>query len=320
MPRDPRQFLHDSRPDIIAVVGPTASGKTALAIDIAEALDTEIVSADSMQFYRGMEIGSGAPSADELARVRHHFVSFLDPGETMSAGRFESIARPVIDRLNAEGRVAIVVGGSGLYIRALIDGLIDGPSASGDLRARLAERAESVGAEAMYRDLVAIDPAYAAQIDPNDLRRIVRALEVYELTGKAFSAHHAEQQPIRAPLECLQIAIDWPRAELYERINRRVEAMFASGFVEEVETLLRGGQEANLLRLRALGYREIIRHLRGGRSREETVELIKQQTRRYAKRQLTWFRADTRIEWISPAEAETFAQRFEHAAKHGGVQ
>lgn len=297
-------------PQVIAVVGPTASGKTGLAIALAEALETEIISADSMQIYRGMAIGTDAPTPAQLARVRHHFVGFLDPSEAMSAGRFEELARPVVDRLNAEGKVAVVVGGSGLYIRALIDGLFRGPSASEEVRGRLAQRAETEGIDALYRELSTVDTAYAETIGQQDLRRIVRALEVYELTGKPFSELHADQPRESGGLVAQQVAIDWPRETLYQRIDARVEAMMEAGFVEEVKHLLEQGHEAELERLRTIGYREIAAYLKGEHELEHAVEQMKQQTRRYAKRQLTWFRADDRIEWITPDECKSFVFRM----------
>jgi len=283
---------------IIAIVGPTASGKTDVAIELAAALHTEILSADSMQFYRGMEIGTGQPTPAQLARVKHHFIGHLSPEAFMSAAEFSEAARPVVARLNAAGKPAVVCGGSGLYIRALIDGLFEGPGRSCDIRQRLHAQADAGEMHALYAQLQTIDPAYAATVYPTDLRRIVRALEVHELTGKPLSAHHAEQQAEAEPFDTAQFGLDWPREILYERVNRRVEAMFATGLVEEVKTLQKSGNETHMERLKSLGYREVLAHLRGQATLPETISAIQMNHRRYAKRQLTWFRRDTRIHWI----------------------
>lgn len=287
---------------VVAVVGPTASGKTSLALDLAERLDTEIVSADSMQVYQGMEIGTAAPTAEERARVPHHLVSFLDPRDHFSAGDFQRSAREVVSRLNAQGKPAVVVGGSGLYLRALIDGLFPGPTKDEAVRERLHREADELGVESLYRRLVEIDPEYARVILPGDLRRIVRALEVYELTGTPLSTLHREHREAAEPLEAVQVALDLPRAELYTRIDARVEAMVKVGFLDEVRALLDRGYEDRLLKLRSLGYREMTAHLKGELSFDEAFDLMKRNTRRFAKRQLVWFRPDPRIHWL-PAGA-----------------
>jgi len=283
---------------ILAVVGPTASGKTALAIELAERLDTEIISADSMQVYRGMEIGTGAPSPEELARVKHHFVGFLDPGTLFSAGEFERVARPLVETLNRQGKTAVVVGGSGLYVRALLDGLFDGPGADEAIRERLHAKAEAIGAAGMHARLTQIDLAYAAQIKPTDLKRIVRALEVYEITGTPLSVLHAEHQAAHPAFSSVQMLIDWPRAVLYERINARVDQMMAQGFIDEVRRLDAQGYAPHLRRLRSLGYAEFLAYIHGEKSLGEATERMKKVTRNFAKRQLTWFRADKRVSWL----------------------
>ncbi len=286
---------------LVVVVGPTASGKTALAIELAERLQTEIISADSMQFYRGMEIGTGAPTPEQLARVRHHFVAFLDPSEDFSAGAFEQQAREIVAELNARGKIAVAVGGSGLYISALIDGLFPGPGKDESIRRRLQDQAEEGGVPDLYARLRQVDPGYAEIINPNDLRRIVRALEVFEITGTPLSVLHREHRDSIIPLDAVQVALDYPREELYARIDARVDRMIEEGLLDEVRSLVDGGYADALERLRSLGYREMMNHLRGESSLEEAVELMKRNTRRYAKRQFTWFRGDPRIHWLSPA-------------------
>ena len=291
---------------VLAVVGPTGSGKTALAVAVAEHLDTEIVSADSMQFYRGMEIGTGAPNAEELARVTHHFVGHLEPSEEMSAGAFEISARAVVADLNARGKTAVVVGGSGLYVQALIDGLFDGPGKAPAIRERLEAEAEVHGPEDLYARLEAVDPEYARRIEPGDLRRIVRALEVYEVSGRPISELYLEQQGRSKALDAVQVALDWPRDMLYERIDARVDAMLEAGFVDEVARLIERGYGAHITRLRSIGYREIAAHLNGECTLDEAVESMKMFTRRYAKRQLTWFRGDSRVHWLKASETAAF--------------
>lgn len=283
---------------IVAVVGPTASGKSALAVALAERLHSEIISADSMQFYRHMTIGTGAPTAEQRRRVPHHFVEFLDPSEDFSAGAFQLAARECAAAINATGRPAIVAGGSGLYVQAVIDGLFDGPPKQPAVRKRLHQEAARDGKPALYARLTEIDPGYAAIINPGDLVRIVRALEVYEVTGVPLSLLHAEHRRQVQSLEAVQVGLDWPREVLYERINRRVDAMLDEGLVDEVRWLLEHGYEKDLHRLRSLGYREMAAHLKGECPLEEAVQQMKQNTRRFAKRQLGWFRADKRIHWI----------------------
>jgi len=284
--------------DAIAVVGPTASGKTGLAIALAERLGTEIVSADSMQVYKGMEIGSAAPTLEEQARVKHHFVSFLDPSEHYSAAQFSDDARAVIAGLTAQGKTAVIVGGSGLYIRALLDGLFTGPSRDDTFREALRQEAEEVGVPALYERLQRVDPEFAASIHPNDMRRIERGLEVYELSGRPLSDYHREHREKVAPLDAVQVAPDWPRSTLYDRINARVWNMVEAGFVDEVRRLIDTGHEHDLKRLRSRGHPEMAAHVRGECSLDEAVALVQRNTRRLAKRQLSWFRRDDRIHWL----------------------
>jgi tRNA dimethylallyltransferase len=295
---------------IIAVVGPTASGKTALAIALAEHLGTEIISADAMQFYRGMEIGTAAPTPAERARVPHHFVSFLDPGQLMAAGAYESLARERIAALHAQGKPVVVVGGSGLYLSALIDGLFHGPKRQPEIREHLKAEAREKGNAYLFARLQEADPDYAASLSSeNDLVRIIRALEVCETTGQPFTRLHREHRDQAEPMDALFVALEWDRAQLYERINRRVDRMVEYGWVDEVRTLIDQGYGPHLERLKALGYREIAAHLRGEQSLEAAMEATKMHHRRYAKRQISWFCADARVHWI-PAIPETPVSAF----------
>ncbi len=307
-------------PRIIAVTGPTASGKTALAIELAERLHAEIISADSMQVYKGMEIGSAAPTPEERARVPHHLVSFLEPGAPYSAGMFERKARAIIDDLARRGHETVVVaGGSGLYLRALLEGLFPGPERDDVIRARLQDEAEAVGAPALFAQLERVDPDYAATIHPNDLRRIIRAIEVHELTGRPFSAWRREHRATATSMQAVSIAIDHPRDVLYDRINRRVDAMIERGFVDEVQRLLDAGHARHIDHLRALGYREFAACLCGEGGCEEAVETMKRNTRRFAKRQLTWFRADPKIRWLKGTPEKTPSEYVRELEDQGVV-
>lgn len=285
---------------LLAVVGPTASGKTALAIALARYLETEILSADSMQFYRGMEIGTAAPTPREQAQIPHHFVSFINPDEEMAAGQYEKFAREQAATLAAKGKAAVIAGGSGLYVNAVIDGLFPGPQRDETIRKQIVEAAARLGNDAMHARLRAVDPAYAATLtSANDLVRIVRALEVHALTGRRFSDFHAEHQAAATPLPAVRIGLDHDREVLYARIDRRVAQMIDEGWKREVEALLDAGYEKDLYRLKALGFREMADHLRGAQSLDEVIVKTQQHHRRYAKRQLTWFRNTPGVHWLT---------------------
>jgi tRNA dimethylallyltransferase len=300
----------------IAVVGPTGSGKTSLALELAERLQTEILSADSMQFYRGMEIGCATPTAEEQKRVRHHFVSFLNPDEDMAAGKYEGLARQKACELLEQGAVPILCGGSGLYVNAFKEGLFPGPARDQQIRDRLRARAREEGTGGLYAQLQECDPDYAARLtSPNDLVRIVRALEVFELTGRPFSQWHEEHRQQTDSWEVFQVALDWDRAVLYERINERVQQMMDAGWLAETQALLDNGYEADIYRLKALGYREMVACLRGEQSIEEATEATRQHHRRYAKKQLTWFRADDGVHWLPCVPGEKIEVLADRALK-----
>jgi len=282
---------------LIAVAGPTASGKSALAIAAAMALDGEIVNCDSMQLYRRLDIGTAKPSAEERALVPHHLYDVLEPDEVYSAGRYMIEARQVCVEIASRGRVPVVVGGTGLYLGALLDGVFEGPGRSEALRNRLHRIADRKGTPWLHRFLQRRDPAAATKIQPADRIRIVRALEIYLATGQPITS----LQPHREPLEGFQIVklgLNLPRSELYARINRRVDRMFESGLVEEVEGLLRQGFQPDIKGFEALGYRHVVSLLGGWMTIEEARERTARDTRRYAKRQLTWFRRDPEMHWI----------------------
>ena len=294
---------------IIVIVGPTAVGKTAVSVEVAEHLATEIVSADALQMYRFMDIGTGKPSAQDRARVPHHMVDILDPDERFSAADFAARARAIIDVLHARGMVPLVVGGSGLYVRGIMEGFFLGNGADWVLRKELEEEAAIRGVEHLHRELAKADPEAAARIHPHDLRRIVRALEVLRRSRQPISAL---QQAHSAAARCYPaagIGLDRERLELYRRIEERVDAMMAAGWLEEVRALKARGYAADLVAMQAIGYRQLFAHLEGRSSLQDAVQEIKRETRRYAKRQLTWFRHMAGVRWINlsafraPAEA-----------------
>ncbi|MDZ7372777.1 MAG: tRNA (adenosine(37)-N6)-dimethylallyltransferase MiaA [candidate division KSB1 bacterium] len=285
------------------LVGPTAVGKTALSLLLAEAMEAEIVSADSRQVYRYMDIGTAKPRPEDRRRVPHHFIDVRDPDEYYSAGQFGREAREKIQQLLGQGRLPLVVGGSGFYLRALFDGLFEPRISDPEVKERIRDRIRREGLPAVYAYLCRVDPEAAGRIHPNDEQRIVRALEVYEIAGEPMS-HFFAQKPAPAPFGAIWIGLERPREELYHRIDRRVEEMFAAGLVEEVRQLLERGYTADLNALRTVGYREVIGYLQGEFTLDRAVYLVKRNSRRYAKRQLTWFRRDQRIHWV-PAEEET---------------
>jgi tRNA dimethylallyltransferase len=288
-------------PRLIAVVGPTAAGKTALGIRIAERLGGEVISCDSQQVYRGMDIGTGKATAEERARVSHHLLDVVDPDQAMTAARYVELADAAIADVVARGRSPVLCGGTGLYYRSLLYGLFSGPAADEALRARLDEEAEVRGVESLWARLAAVDPEASTRIDRRDRVRLIRALEVFELTGVPISRHQKEhdhrRRPLRYPVRA--VGLGPPRAALGERIDVRVEAMVASGLVDEVRALNARGYACSLRAFSAIGYREICSYLHGKYPLEEAARKIKQATRRYARRQLAWFRAEPTVTWYT---------------------
>jgi tRNA dimethylallyltransferase len=286
---------------VIALVGPTASGKTPVSLSLAKRIPLEIISADSRQFYRGLDIGTAKPSAEELAAAPHHFIDILSPAENYSAGAFGEEGRRSIEEIFSRGHIPIVVGGSGLYVRSLLDGLFEGPGADPDLRAMLEQRLHAGGIDGLVEQLRALDPDSAARIDPTKPRRIIRALEVCITTGKPMSRLHAEQKP-ELRFATLRVGLLWERKALYARIERRCDEMLAHGLLDEIDALRAKGYDRRMNALNTVGYAEGFSFRDGEISREEMVRLFKQNTRRYAKRQMTWFRADEQIRWIEVRE------------------
>ncbi len=287
---------------ILIICGPTASGKSELALRLARELDAEIVNADSMQVYTGLDIGTAKPTRQQRALVPHHLIDIVPPDALFSAADFADAADQVIRDILDRGKRVIVAGGTGLYIRALLKGLVDSPGGAGEIRAELQEEAGRVGNQAMLERLRLVDPELAAGLHPNNLVRIIRALEVQQLTGIPLSRHHQEHAFAARRYESLQIGISVERALLYRRIEERVERMLNEGLLDEVKGLLSSGFGRELKAMRSIGYKEAAAFLSGEISLPEAAGLIKRDTRRYAKRQLTWFKADPDILWFEYPE------------------
>lgn len=286
-----------TRPQVVAVLGPTASGKSDLGLALAQQLEGEIVCCDSMQVYRGLNIGTGKPTADEQALVPHHLLDVANPDENFHAGAWAKRAQQIVVEISSRGRLPVIVGGTGLYFRALTQGLFEAPAPSPQIRARHRVEAQEGGVPALHARLAAIDPQAAAKISPTDLVRTSRALEVYEQTGIPITVHWQRAQP-PIPLRCHRIVFDRPLPMLRALIDKRVDAMMAAGFLEEVQSLRSAGY-APARALQGLGYKELGQHLDGVWSLEVAVAEIKKNTAAYARRQRTWFRAETPDSTIS---------------------
>ncbi|PWB62665.1 MAG: tRNA (adenosine(37)-N6)-dimethylallyltransferase MiaA [Deltaproteobacteria bacterium] len=298
---------------LLVLSGPTASGKTSLALFLARILPLEIINADSLQVYRGMDIGTAKPSLEERREVPHHLVDVADPDEEYNAGRFVAGADAAIRGIRGRGRFPLVAGGTGLYIRALLRGLDPLPKDDA-VRARLARRWEEEGGEALFSELRRVDPVSAAAVHPSDRVRVLRALEIAEIAGAPPSALKRQREGASADSRILFLAISADRERLYRRIEARVDGMFRKGLVDEVRGLLSRGYSPVLKPMKALGYRHVVSHLHGGVPLPAAVEAMKRDTRRYAKRQITWLRGEPEAVWIDPdGGPETAA---EMARKH----
>lgn len=299
-------------PEALFLVGPTASGKSEIAFELAQRVQGEIISADSMQVYRGVPLLTQQPSLRCQERVPHHCIAVRDPAEAWSAAAFRAAALPLIDEIRRRGRVPLIIGGTGLYVRALLDGLCEAPSAQPLVRERLLGETRTLGAGAVHARLAAVDPVAAGRIHPHDVRRIIRALEVYEVTGEPLSRRWERQSPGAFPYRFMMLGLDRPRPELHARINARVERMFAEGVVDEVRAL--AAAPLSHVARQMLGLLVILEHLAGRLSREDTVALVQQHTRQYARRQLIWFRRDARVRWV-PCGQRTPADIAQHLSR-----
>ena len=283
---------------IICIAGPTASGKTALAVELARELNGEVVSCDSMQVYRRMDIGTAKPSMEERQGIVHHMIDVAEPDEDFSVSRYCAMAGPIVDDIVARGKTAIIAGGTGLYMDSLIRGNEFAPFPSTGVRERLEAQADKDGMEAMVNWLRSVDPEAADRCF--DRKRILRALEVYLETGETITEHNRKTQAIPPKYSPLWLGLDFAdRAELYSRIDLRVDIMLKQGLVEEIEALLASGIPAKCTAMQAIGYKEFVAALNGEGTVEEAAEAVKQSSRRYAKRQLTWFRRNKNMHWLT---------------------
>jgi tRNA dimethylallyltransferase len=299
------------KPLIPCLIGPTAVGKSAVALALAQRHGWEIISADSRQIYRHLDIGTAKPTLAERAVAPHHFIDIRDPNEIYSAGEFAREARATIAGIMSRGATPLVVGGSGLYIRALSEGFFEPPVSNRRLQRQLKLRARREGGEALHEELARVDKATAARLHPHDVHRIVRALEVYYCSGKPL-AEYWKNEPSRQPYEFHFTGLTMPRPQLYARIDRRVDAMLEQGLVDECKELLKMGYDPELNALQTVGYKEVFAFLNEEISEEQMIEQIKQHTRQYAKRQMTWFRKNPNPHWLEVAandSSENVAQK-----------
>lgn len=301
---------------VLAIIGPTAIGKTTVGIELARKLNGEIVSCDSRQIYKLMDIGTAKPTNEEQAQAVHHLIDIVYPDERFSAGLYEKKATEVINNIFIRQKLPIIVGGSGLYLRALESGLFQGPPADEKIREDLRKEKQRVGLENLFHKLENVDPKTSEKISPTDEIRIIRGLEVYELSGKPISEWREKGQYGDKSLNFIKFGLNWERKALYQRINMRVDKMMEVGFLQEVKNLIAKNYSFQLPALRTFGYLDMEAYLNGKISLEKALENFKQGTRNYAKRQLTWFRADNKIEWIDIEQenpVERILGKFEQA-------
>lgn len=291
-------------PKIIVICGPTGIGKTSTAIQLSQEFSGEIVSADSMQIYREMDIGTAKPTKTELERVPHHMINIVHPDEPFDAAAFTKMADSVILSLIQKSRLPFITGGTGLYIKALIHGLFRTRPADTGVISRFRKESDQFGSAALHKQLAECDPQAAARIHPNDAFRIIRALEIFEATGKPISVYHDLHRFSEKKYHALKIGLSCERETLYDRINQRVDRMLDQGLLGEVEQLLKKGYSTDLKSMQSLGYRHMAEYLTGKITWDEAVNTMKRDTRRYAKRQLTWFKADPEIRWYTKDRVE----------------
>lgn len=292
------------KPKVVVIVGPTASGKTAVSIELAKKINGEIISADSMQIYKYMDIGTAKPTLDEMQGIKHYMLDVVMPDETFNVAKYKSMAESAIEEILKKGKVPIIVGGTGLYINTLVDG-IEFADVPGDeeYRNELIEKGYREGAMSIYKELAKVDSESAKKIDPNNIRRVARALEIYKVTGKTKTQLDIESRK-EVKYDYRLFGMEWNRETLYNRIDLRVDKMIEAGLIDEVRNVTEKFKISNTA-VQGLGYKEVIEYLNGNISYEEMIEKLKLETRHYAKRQLTWFRRDKRIKWIKPDENAT---------------
>jgi len=294
--------MTDYRPKTVVITGPTASGKSSLAIYLAQHFEGEIVNADSMQVYRGMDVGTAKPTIVERMGIPHHLLDVADPDEDFNAAIYRALAIPLIKEISSRNRACFVVGGTGLYIRTLLGGLLKCPPRDSDLREELNREWEEHGTVFLHERLQKIDPESAKKIHPHDKVRIIRALEIIRLTNQRLSSLIRKHSFKDRPFHALKICLQMDRKQLYDRINQRSLDMIEAGLVAEIETLLRKGYSSELKPMKSIGYRHILQFLEGICELDDAVRQLQTDTRRYAKRQLTWFRADPEMAWMDPGD------------------
>ena len=301
---------------LLVICGPTASGKTALAVALAKATGGEVVSADSMQIYRRMDIGTAKPTAEEMDGVPHHMLDVADPGEDYSVARYVADATACVEDILSRGKLPIVAGGTGLYIDNLLAGR-EFAAFTGQWRQKLQDRAQREGIEVLYRELEQVDPQRAAKLHLADEKRIIRALEVWHETGETITEHDRRTAALPPRYEAVRIGLTFAdRADMWERIDRRVDQMMATGLVEEVEDLLSSGVPESCTAMQAIGYKEMVAALREGRAVAEAAEEIKLRSRQYAKRQLTWFRREPSVKWITWEKIPDFSMALQNSTAY----
>jgi tRNA dimethylallyltransferase len=298
------------KPKLIVICGPTGAGKTGFAIELARRFNGEIVGADSMQIYRYMDIGTAKPTPVEQAAAHHHMIDIVDPDQDFDAAAYALEATACVQQIIDRGRIAIVVGGTGFYIKALLYGLFEEAPSDPRIRRRFSRQAEIEGTTALHRQLKAIDPAAADRIHVNDTYRIVRALEVHAVTGEPLSVYQRRHGFREPRFDALEIGLTWPRPVLYDRINRRVDTMMAQGFLDEVRQLLGRGYTRDLKSMQSLGYRHLAAVIEDGLPVQDVLTTLKRDHRRYAKRQLTWFRARALVHWLNPTQTDAAEVRI----------
>lgn len=282
---------------VIVIVGATGSGKTLLSLKLAAKLNTEIISADSRQIYKILDIGTAKPLNEQLNQIKHHFIDSFNLGEPFNVSKYELESLKIIDKLHQKNKIPIVVGGSGLYIKALVDGLFNEVDTDEEFRKKLLDEREKFGNDYLYEKLIAVDKVSSNTMLPQNWKRVIRALEVFHLTGEPIWKFHAEHKR-EVSIDFLQYGLQWERELLYQNIDNRVDKMVSDGLVNEVKSVLEKGYSSELNSLNTVGYKEIIAYFKGEFDLDRAIELIKRNTRRYAKRQMTWFRKDDRINWF----------------------
>lgn len=301
----------EQKQPLIILTGPTAVGKTALSVELAKKIDGEIISADSMQVYRFMDIGSAKIKQDEMRNVRHHLIDVLMPEEEFNVFRFQEMAKTAIREIYERGHIPILTGGTGFYIQAILyDIVFNEENGASEIRVRLEEEAKRFGNLALFEKLKSLDPESAEIIHPNNTKRLIRALEYYEINGSKISEHNRIERERQSPYKFCYFVLNDDREKLYDRIEKRVDEMLVEGLLEEVKKLKQMGYHKDMISMQGLGYKEILSYLEGEYSLEEAVYLIKRDTRHFAKRQLTWFRRENNVIWINKKEFDYDNQKI----------